>query len=137
MRGRGADISVGWKTLGHSGPRVRASRIRALCAKRRAASTCAACARVVEPETGIMQTLNVVQGRSRDIRQRNLVDKNVDAVQFGNNAPVFAYVEAQRILETRAAAANDGNPDTLLPPDSLLPSQFSYCLAPLARHPDT
>src|SRR6185437_6202460 len=86
----------------------------ALRAKRRAAAASAAGARVVEAKAGVVQALDVVERGPRDIGQRDFIDEHLHAIEYCQGVAVLAIVEAERILETGASAADHGNAESLL-----------------------
>src|SRR6478735_3314224 len=66
--------------------------------------------RVVEPETGADQAVAVVDRRARQVGQADRIDHHAHAVALDLEVVWFgARVEADRVLESRAAAALDGD----------------------------
>jgi len=54
-----------------------------------------------------MQALNVVERRTRDVWQRDLIYQDRYLTELGHDVTVFFCVEAQRVLKTGASPANN------------------------------
>src|SRR5580704_7098592 len=89
-------------------------------AERRSATASAAGARIVETETAGVQTLDVVQRGAGNVRQRDLIDENLRAVDFLRGVAFLLYVEAQRILFPLAPSADHRYSESLLDAEAFL-----------------
>ena len=70
--------------------------------------------RVVDLEAGALQAFDVVDLRAEDELHADLVDDDGDAVDLEDIVVVLGLVEGERVLEARATAAANGDPQSLL-----------------------
>src|SRR5450432_4196136 len=129
MRTRGCSrIRVLAPPFAHSQPWIYA-----LGAERRTAATGAAGARVVEAKPCVVQAFDIVERGAGNIRKRDLIDEDIDAVEYGQDVAFLLAVEAERILEAGASAADDRDSKSLVGRESFFSDHLAHCFERLGR----